>query len=36
MYSSIEEEDRDEVIEKCYWPLFRLVETGFSIGIEAS
>ena len=36
MYSSIEEEDRPEVIDKCYWPLFRLFEMGFSIGIEAS
>ena len=36
MYSSIEEANRKEVIDNCYWPLFRLVETGFPVGIEAS
>jgi len=36
MYSSIEEDDRNEVIEKCYWPLFSLAENGIPIGIEAS
>ncbi len=35
VYSSIEEEKRVEVIEKCYWPLLRLVEnTNLPIGIE--
>ncbi len=34
-YSSIEEEKRIEVIEKCYWPLLRLAEkTKLPIGIE--
>ena len=36
MYSSIEEDDRNEVIEKCYWPVFSLAENGIPIGIEAS
>ena len=35
MYSSIEEEERREVIHKCYWPLFNLADHGFPIGIEA-
>lgn len=37
LYSSIEEEQRAEVIEKCYWPLLRLVRHyDLPIGIEAS
>jgi len=36
MYSSIEEEMRKNVIDSCYWPLFRLIESGYSICIEAS
>src|SRR5665213_853857 len=35
-FSSIEEEQRAEVIAKCYWPLLRLAETNGPIGIEAS
>ena len=35
-YSSIEEEQRAEVIEKCYWPLLRLAERRGPIGVEAS
>ena len=35
MYSSIEEEDRSLVIEKCYWPLLDLAKKGFPVGIEA-
>ncbi len=36
-YSSIEEEQRAEIIEKCYWPLVRLIqEYDVPLGIEAS
>jgi hypothetical protein len=35
MYSSIEESSRKEVIQKCYWPLFKLADLGIPIGIEA-
>ena len=35
MYSSIEEEERFEVIQQCYWPLFKLVALGVPIGLEA-
>ena len=35
MFSSIEEDDRRTVINNCYWPLFKLVEMGFPIAIEA-
>ncbi|MEN6325474.1 MAG: hypothetical protein ABFD18_04585 [Syntrophomonas sp.] len=36
-YSSIEEERRYVVIEKCYWPILRLTEDlQFPVGIEAS
>ncbi len=35
-YSSIEEEQRGTVIEKCYWPLLRLADRFGPIGIEAS
>jgi hypothetical protein len=35
-YSSIEEEQRAEVIARCYWPLLRLTEKCGPIGIEAS
>ncbi len=35
MFSSIEEESRPTVIERCYWPLLRAVEaTGFPVGVE--
>jgi hypothetical protein len=35
-FSSIEEEQRAEVIAKCYWPLLRLAQSHGPIGIEAS
>jgi hypothetical protein len=35
MYSSIEEENRKEVIDKCYWPIFDLVKIGIPVGLEA-
>jgi hypothetical protein len=35
-YSSIEEEQRPEVIRRCYWPILKLVEKyKLPIGIEA-
>ena len=35
-FSSIEEEARDEVIAKCYWPVLRLSDKHPHIGLEAS
>ena len=35
-YSSIEEEQRAEVIAKCYWPLLKLAAKHGPIGVEAS
>jgi hypothetical protein len=35
-FSSIEEEQRGEVIARCYWPLLRLAEEFGPIGIEAT
>jgi len=35
-FSSIEEEQRGDVIARCYWPLLRLAERHGPIGIEAS
>ena len=35
-FSSIEEEQRAEVIARCYWPLLRLAESHGPIGIEAT
>lgn len=35
-FSSIEEEDRPTVVERCYWPLLRLADDGYPIGIEAT
>jgi hypothetical protein len=35
MYSSIEVDERPHVIEKCYWPIFKLADAGFPIGLEA-
>jgi hypothetical protein len=36
MFSSVEEEQRADVIERCYWPLLRLIENlGLPLGIEA-
>jgi|SaaInlStandDraft_1057018.scaffolds.fasta_scaffold04425_4 hypothetical protein len=34
MFSSIRENQRKEVIEKCYWPLLKLARSGFKAGIE--
>ena len=34
-FSSIEEDERDDVIARCYWPLLALAETRGPIGIEA-
>ena len=37
MFSSIEEDVRPAIVERCYWPLLRAVErTGFPIGLEAT
>ena len=35
-FSSIEENDRPLVIERCYWPLLALAATHGPIGIEAT
>ena len=35
-FSSIEEDDRARVIERCYWPLLALAEHHGPIGIEAT
>ena len=35
-FSSIEEEQRGEVIARCYWPLLELAEHHGPIGIEAT
>lgn len=35
-FSSIEEEERQVVIDRCYWPLLKLTQDGFPIGIEAT
>ncbi len=35
-FSSIEEEQRGEVIARCYWPLLKLAEAHGPIGIEAT
>ncbi|MGZ5960671.1 MAG: glycoside hydrolase family 57 [Rhizomicrobium sp.] len=35
-FSSIEEEQRGDVIVRCYWPLLRLAEKYGPIGIEAT
>jgi len=36
-FSSIEEEDRPKVIERCYWPLLRLAQDeGIPVAIEAT
>jgi hypothetical protein len=35
-FSSIEEERRDEVIARCYWPLLRLAEKHPHLGVEVS
>jgi len=35
-FSSIEEEQRSDVINRCYWPLLRLAERHGPIGLEAT
>ncbi len=35
-FSSIEEEKRGDVINRCYWPLLRLAEKHPHVGIEVS
>lgn len=35
-FSSIEEEQREQVIARCYWPLLKLAENHGPIGVEAS
>jgi len=35
-FSSIEEEQRGEVIQRCYWPLLKLAEQYGPIGLEAT
>ncbi|HTT98659.1 MAG TPA: hypothetical protein VMF58_11470 [Rhizomicrobium sp.] len=35
-FSSIEEEQRIDVIKRCYWPLLHLAEANGPIGIEAT
>jgi hypothetical protein len=35
-FSSIEEEQRGDVIARCYWPLLRLAEAHGPIGLEAT
>ncbi|MGB8365365.1 MAG: glycoside hydrolase family 57 [Rhizomicrobium sp.] len=35
-FSSIEEEQRDEVIARCYWPLLELAKVHGPIGVEAT
>ncbi|HRR42652.1 MAG TPA: hypothetical protein P5244_15580, partial [Syntrophales bacterium] len=36
-YSSIEEEQRPEVIRRCYWPLLKLVrDYSLPFGVEAT
>lgn len=36
-YSSIEQDQRPEVVQRCYWPLLRLVRSReLPVGIEAS
>lgn len=35
MFSSIEVENRREVINHCYWPLFKLADAGIPFGVEA-
>ena len=35
-FSSIDEDQRPTVVKRCYWPLLRLAEKGYPIGIEAT
>jgi hypothetical protein len=34
MFSSLEENQRSMVVEKCYWPLLTLADEGYKLGIE--
>ena len=33
-FSSIEQESHLEVVQRCYWPLLHLIETGIPLGLE--
>ncbi len=33
-FSSIREEDHRQVINACYWPLLRLCDEGYPLGLE--
>jgi hypothetical protein len=35
-FSSIEEESRADVIQRCYWPLLELAQSHGPIGLEAT
>src|SRR5438874_8319363 len=35
-FSSVEEDQRAEIIQRCYWPLLVLGQTHGPIGIEAT
>ncbi|WP_417450182.1 glycoside hydrolase family 57, partial [Kordiimonas sp.] len=35
-FSSVEEADHALIVERCYWPLLRLAQAGYPIGIEAT
>ncbi|HTW35505.1 MAG TPA: hypothetical protein VMD53_12885 [Rhizomicrobium sp.] len=35
-FSSIEDEQRDDVIRRCYWPLLELAKSHGPIGVEAT
>jgi hypothetical protein len=34
MFSSIEEDDRRAIVDRCYWPLLSLSDDGYKLGIE--
>ena len=35
-YSAIERQDHPAVVDRCYWPLLRLIEQDIPIGVELS
>ncbi|HEY9078859.1 hypothetical protein [Magnetovibrio sp.] len=35
-FSSIEENDRPVVLERCYWPLLQLIKDGYPLAVEAT
>lgn len=35
-FSSVEKEDRENIIQNCYWPLLNLASEGLPVGIEAT